>query len=120
MIAVAMFATGIIALGYCIQNCLTAEAAKEDDARARRALLNEMTLIEAGAKPLADSSTGGEELKGMFAGMKLKTTRKLIEEKNEKEQPITGIYEVRLELLWTNAGEPQSKELSFYVYPRQR
>src|SRR5438093_754467 len=109
MIAVAVFAIGVIALGRCLENCIVADTMKEDDARARRALENEMALIEAQAKPLSDSAT--EEMKGMFAGMTMKTKRTQLKEKNEKDQEIFGLYDVMLEVTWMGGGEKQSKQL---------
>ncbi|HEX5177441.1 MAG TPA: hypothetical protein VFV83_10450, partial [Chthoniobacteraceae bacterium] len=77
-----------------------------------------MALIESGAKPLAESSV--EELKGMFAGMVLKTKRTLLKEKNEKNQDIIGIYNVLLEVDWKVGEEKQNRSVEFYYQPRQR
>jgi prepilin-type N-terminal cleavage/methylation domain-containing protein len=118
MLAVMIFSVGVVALGRCVENCLVADRIKEEDARARRALENAMAAIEAGAVTPSDSST--EELKGMFAGMKLKTTRLPLKEKNEKNQDIFGIFTVTLEVSWTIGAAKQSREISFYNYPRQR
>jgi Tfp pilus assembly protein PilV len=118
ILAVGIFSIGILALGQCVQNCVLADTAKEQDNRARRALENEMALIESGAKPLAESST--EELKGMFDGMVLKTTRTLLKEKNEKNQDIVGIYAVRLQVGWKIGEEQQSRSVDFYYQPKQR
>ncbi len=120
MIAVGVFAIGVIALGSCVQNCMVAERAKDDDARARLALANRMAEIEAGSVVVTDKAT--EELKGMFEGMTLRTTRVPLKEKNEKVPPqeLFGIFIITLDLLWKADGVEQTKELSFYVYPRQR
>ena len=118
ILAVAIFSIGIIALGHCVDNCVRADMAKEQDNRARRALENEMALVQSGAKPLAETKV--EELKGMFEGMILRTTRTPIKEKNEKNQEIIGIYTVRLELSWKDGSERQSREIEFYHQPRQR
>jgi prepilin-type N-terminal cleavage/methylation domain-containing protein len=118
ILAVAIFSIGVLALGRCVENCVLADIAKEQDNRARRALENEMALIESGAKPLAESSA--EELKGMFQGMVLKTKRTLLKEKNEKNQDIVGIYDVLIEVGWTVGEEKQSRSIEFYYQPRQR
>lgn len=118
ILAVGIFSIGILALGRCVQNCVLADTAKEQDNRARRALENEMALIESGAKPLAESST--DELKGMFEGMVLKTTRTLLKEKNEKNQDIVGVYAVRLQVGWKTGEEQQSRSVEFYYQPKQR
>ena len=118
MIATFIFAIGVIALGHCVENCLSAQRIKEDDARARRLLENRMVEIEAGSTVVTDKAT--EELKGMFAGMTLKTTRIPLKKKNEKEQELFGLFQMNLQLIWKADGQEQVKELTFYVYPRQR
>jgi Tfp pilus assembly protein PilV len=118
MLAVAIFAVGVLALGGAIHNCLIAQHLAEDDVRARLALSNRMAEIEAGSVTLADSTT--EDLKGAFEGMKLKQTRQLLKRQNEKKQDITGIYAVTLQVTWTADGQELSRELPFYVYPRQQ
>jgi hypothetical protein len=118
VLAVGVFSIGVVALGWCVDNCILADTAKEQDNRARRALENEMALIESGAKPLANTSV--EELKGMFQGLTLKTTRSPLKEKNEKKQEIVGIYEVRLEVEWKIRDEKYRREVEFYYQPKQR
>ena len=117
MLAVAIFAIGVLALGAAVNNCLVAERFKEEDSRARRALGNRIAEIEAESVKLTDSST--EELKGFFEGMTLKTTRVPVKKKNEKEQDILGIYSVRLEVMWKSDGADQAREITFYFYPKQ-
>ena len=52
--------------------------------------------------------------------MKLKTTRKPVNRKNQDNQPVTGIYLVTLEASWLSDSERVSRSLQFYIYPRQR
>jgi hypothetical protein len=118
MLAVAIFSIGIIALGKCVQNCLLAVRVKEEDARARRFLENRMAEIEQGSVVVTDKGT--EELKGMFSGMVLKTTRVPLKLKNEKKQEMFGLFHITLSLAWKSGGNDQMRELSFYVYPRQQ
>lgn len=118
MIAVAIFAIGVLALGKCVSNCLVAERFKEEDGRARRALENRMLEIEAGSVPLSDSIT--EELKEPFDGMTIKQTRVPLKKKNEKDEDIVGLESVTLELTWKSDGEEHAKELTFYVYPQTK
>ena len=51
--------------------------------------------------------------------MTLKTTRVAVEKRNEKDEKIEGISAVTLSLTWPSDGEEQTKELLFYLYPRQ-
>lgn len=117
MLAVAIFAIGILALGECLENCLRAEQYQDEEARARRVLANRLAEIEAGAVPLKDS--GSEELKGAFAGMTLKHTRKPFKAKNEDNKELMGIQHVTLEVLWKSSGEEQRRALEFFYTPRQ-
>lgn len=120
MIAVAIFAIGVVALGRCVENCLNAEMTKEIDNRARRALENEMAMILAGAKPLSNEIV--EEMKGMFEGLTMKITRVPVKEKNEKNPPqdIVGIFEVTLEVSWKGKSDVEMRDLQFYFQPKQR
>ena len=124
MLAVAIFAIGVITLGRCVSNCIAAERLQQEDALARRALENRWAEIESGAVVLGaqggGSTSSTDELKGPFAGMKLKTVSVPVEKKNEKEEKIAGISAVTLTVVWESGGEEQSKELIFYVYPRQK
>ena len=117
ILAVAIFSIGMIALGQCLNNCLVAEHIKEDDWRAKQALENRMLEIEAGAIA-EDRKT--EELKGAYEGMKMRQTRVPLKLKNESKQEIAGLFRVTLELSWKSDGQDLSRELTFYVYPRQR
>jgi Tfp pilus assembly protein PilV len=118
MLAVFIFSVGVLALGGAVNNCLVAQRITQDDVRARLALGNRAAEIEAGSVTLADSTS--EDLKGAFEGMKLKQTRVPLVRKNEKQQDITGIYAVTLEVKWKTDGQELSRELNFYVYPRTR
>lgn len=118
MIAVLMFSIAVLSLGRCVQNCITAEAIKVENERARRFLSNRMAEIEQGSVVMRDKET--EDLKGEFEGMTLKTTRVPSKKKNEDKKELFGIFEITLELEWKTKGQPQSRELFFYVYPRQQ
>ena len=124
LLAVTIFAVGVITLGRCVSNCIAAEHLKEEDALARRALENRWAEIESGAVPLNAAGGGptssSEDLKGPFAGMKLKMASVPVKMKNEKEEKIEGISAVTLTVAWQSGGEEQSKELIFYVYPRKK
>ena len=117
MIAVAIFAMGMIALGQCLNNCLVAQHIKQDDLRARQALQNRMVEIESGSETKFPDTA---KLKGAYEGMSIKQTRVPLKRKNEKNQDIVGLYAVTLELMWEADGQELSRELTFYEYPRQR
>lgn len=118
MLAVAIFALGVLALGRCVQNCLRAERFRREDGLAQRVLANYVTQIETEALPLADQMT--EQLKGAWTGMTLNITREPLKLVNEKEQELFGLYRVLLDLSWKSGTEVIHRDLSFYFYPRQR
>ena len=82
MIAVAIFSIGVLALGRCVEQCITAEMVKVEDERARRFLASRMAEIEQGSVIVQDKAT--EDLKGEFEGMSLRTTRVPSKKKNEE------------------------------------
>ena len=118
MLAVAIFAVAVLALAKSVEAMINAQIIKDEDEKVRRFLQSKMMEIEAGAVPLSDSTT--EDIKGWLTGMKLKTTRAPIKRKNEKEQELTGLYMVTLDLAWLSDGQQMERSLSFYIYPRQR
>ncbi len=118
MLAVMIFCFAVIALGRCVENCLSAERIKNEGTRARQALDNAMAMIEGGAVVPKDAST--QELTGRFTGMTLKTSKVALVEKNEKKQDIFGVFAVTLVVTWVSDGQAQSRERAFYHYPRQR
>jgi Tfp pilus assembly protein PilE len=118
MLAVVIFSLGVLALGSCVANCLSAERLKQEDVRAGRILANRMTEIEAGIITPADSTS--EKLKEMGEGMTLKTTRVPLKKKNERGQELTNLFLVTLTLGWESDGEKRERELIFYVHPKRR
>ncbi len=119
MLAVIIFSMAVLALGRCVENCLRAEKFRREEGHARRLLANRMTEILAGAVPLTDKASEKWD-KGPWAGMELQSTRVPLELKNEKEQELFGLYQVTLVLKWKSGTEVISRELTFYIYPRQR
>ena len=113
LLAVAIFAIAVIALGRCVSNCLAAERLRFEDARSRQVLENRLAEIQLGAAPLAKEST--EILKSPYAGWKLKQTAVPLVRKNELDQPLTGLQAVTLQVTWTSDGESHSRELTFYA-----
>jgi Tfp pilus assembly protein PilV len=113
VLGVMIFAIGVLSLGRCVGNCVSAETARQQTERARLALDNRMSEIEAGEistdKPLSD------DLGEAFPGMTMKQSRTAVVAQTEKNMVITGLYEVDLEVDWQSDNQPQAKKLSFYV-----
>lgn len=119
MLAVAIFAVAVIALGRCVENLMAAQVLKEEDEQVRRFLDGKIAEIEAGAVPVSDGGTT-EEVKDWLPGAKLKTKRTQLKRKNEKDQDLFGLYVVDVELTWLSEGAEQKRSVAFYIYPDQR
>jgi hypothetical protein len=117
LLAVAIFATGIIALGRCVTNCVAAEQFKAEDARARRALESRLVEIESGAVPIINPQI--ETLSGAYSGLKLKQTATPLRRKNESGVELSGLFSVTLEVTWSGRGEAHSRASTTYVLPRE-
>lgn len=114
MLAVGIFAAGVIGLGACVSNGLNAEIVRSEDARARLALGNRMAEIERGAVKVDVAKS--EELKGAFEGMTLKQSAKPWVGMNENKQAISGISEITVEVIWKSGAQIQTKAVTFYVF----
>ncbi len=119
LVAVAIFAAAVLALGRCVENVIAAQIFKDQDEQVRRFLDGKISEIEAGAVPLSDSATT-EDLKDWLPGAKLTTKRAQLKRKNEKDQDLFGLYIVDVEVSWLADGVKQSRGTSFYIYPEQR
>ncbi len=119
MLAVAIFAMGVLALGRCMENCMKSEKYRREESLAQRALANYWVQIETGALPL-NTDKSSEELKGAWAGMTMNMARETLQLHNEKDQEIFGLYKVTLSLNWKSNGDTITREMSFMIYPRQR
>ena len=117
MLGVMIFAIGVLALGRCVGNCVSAESTRQETERARLALENRMAEIEAGEIPIDKPLSG--KIGDDFPGLTFKQARQPVDAKDEKNHAILGLYEVDLEVDWTSANEPESKSLSFYVLRSQ-
>ena len=113
IIGVMIFAVGVLALGKCVGNCVSAESIRQEVERSRLALENRMAEVEAGE--IATDKDLSDDLGDSFPGMTMKQTRHPVAAKNEKGAIIQGLYEVDLEVDWTSENQPQSRQISFYV-----
>ena len=89
MLAVAIFALGILALGRCVENCLKAEKFRREEGLAQRALANYWIQVEQGAIPITENAAF--PLKGAWEGMTMNLSREPLVLKNEKDQEIFGL-----------------------------
>jgi len=116
MLAVAIFAIGILALGRCISQGLTVERVEKEDARVARILENRAAEIEAGAVAPTEAK---EQIGDIHGGITLTQIREPVHKMDEHGQEITNLSLVTLKAVWTSGNERQSRVLNFYVWSQQ-
>ena len=105
MLAVAIFALGVLALGQCMTNCLQAQSIREQEDRARQALENRMAELQ--ASPTLPDENHQSQLKGMFTGITLFEHRRTLDVKNEDNVALPNLHEVSITARWTATGGTQ-------------
>ena len=113
MLAVAIFAIAVLALGRCLAKGLNVERLAVEDSRACRILENRATEIEGGEFPTKSSRTPFNDING---GLLLTQSTKQIHRKDEKGQDMTNLYLVSLEATWKSDGAEQTRSLNFYIH----
>src|SRR3954469_22948950 len=83
MLAVAIFALGVLGLGRCISQGLVVERFEVEDARIYRLLENRAAEIEAAAVPPTESK---EKIAGINGGVTLSQTRQDVHKNDEHGQ----------------------------------
>jgi hypothetical protein len=112
MLATAIFAIAVLALGRCVENCMMAELLTVQDALARRALASRMAEIEAGAVRLEPGKRSWKLGDG-FPAMEGNEEIALLKLRNEKDEEVGGLFDVILEVKNERAGIARS--LRFYA-----
>lgn len=100
LLAVAIFVVGVIALGRCVGNCMTAQEVRNQEERARLALQNAMLEIQ--ASPILPDENHRTKLKGMFTGMTLIERRHTLSVENEDQVLMPDLHEITLTVEWTD------------------
>lgn len=115
LLAVAIFATGVLALARCVQAALEAGRIRAEDARARQLLENRMTELSA-SPALPDRERRRELSTGPFTGLTLVESRRPLDLKNEKNLPLPGLYEITLRVEWPISGTATgNRTATFYL-----
>ncbi len=112
ILAVAIFTVGVLSLGRCLNNCLVAQQIRGQEERARGALDNRMSEIQ--ASPGMPSDYRKTKLGGMYAGITLIERRKSLDVKNENNVNLSDLHEITLTTEWATAdGRTLSRSLVF-------
>lgn len=114
LLGLGIFAFGVLALGWSVQNCLHASALSAEDDRVRLILANRMAEVQAtpgfpDAKKETKMATGYGEVvlvqKSAPAGLL-----------GENEIELIGMNRVTLQANWKRNGIAYSRKIEFYVY----
>jgi len=116
MLAVAIFALGVIGLGRCISQGLVVERIQAEDARIYRLLENRAAEIEAGAVRATELQ---EKVAGMNGGVILTQTRREVHKQDEHGQELANLSLLTIEATWASDGEQHSRSLNLYVATSQ-
>ncbi len=114
LIAVTIFAFGIIALGRATQNCLNASTLNAEEDRVRQILSNRMAEIQ--ATLAAPDAMKEFKVDTGYGAVKLiqKSAPANLTEPDGNE--LGGINLVTLTAQWERNGVAQSRQIEFYVY----
>ena len=112
ILATMIFAIGVLALGRCLSVCLTAQAIRAQEERARAVLENRMTELQ--ARPTLPDETKRTQLKDGLAGFTLTERRRTLDLKNENNVTLDNLHEMTLTAEWTGpGGARQRRQLVF-------
>jgi Tfp pilus assembly protein PilV len=114
LIGVTIFAIGVLALGYSVENCLNASVLTEQEDRVRQILANRMAEIQ--ATPGAPEESEKTEVETGYGVVNIVQKTAPASLKTDNNADLTGITLVTLTAEWTRGGVPQTRRLEFYVY----
>ena len=113
LIGVTIFAVGVLALGYSVENCLNASVLSAQEDRVRLILANRMAEIQATPGPPEESAKSEVETGyGMVNILQTSAPAGL----QEEEVELNGISLVTLTAEWRRGGVAQTRKVEFYVY----
>jgi hypothetical protein len=112
LLAVAIFAIGVLTLGRCISNGVGAERYKMEDGRARLVLQNRYEEIEGRAADLKNST---EKLEAPYEGLTLKQNVVPLHKRDEHGRELDKMAVVTLTVEWTSDATTESRSIVFYA-----
>ncbi len=112
LLAVAIFALGILTIGRCISQGVSAERFKMEDARARQVLQNRYEEIQGRA---ADLKNSDEKLEAPYEGLSLKQVVVPLHKRDERGRELDKLATVTLTVEWVSDAIPESRSVTFYA-----
>ncbi len=114
LLGVTIFAVGVIALGYSVQNCLTASTLSAQEDRIRLILSNRMAEIQ--ATPGAPEPARESKVDTGYGLVKLVQKSAPAKLKEDDGTLLNGVRTVTLTAEWSREGVTQTRSVEFYVY----
>ena len=114
LLGVTIFAIGVLALGFSVQNCMNASALSAEDDRVRQILADRMAEIQA-TPGMPDSSKQTKIATG-YGDMLLVQKSAPASLKGENNTELNGINLITLSAEWKRNGIAQSRRVQFYIY----
>jgi Tfp pilus assembly protein PilV len=114
LLGVTIFAVGVIALGYSVQNCLTASTLSAQENRIRQILSNRMAEIQ--TAPGTPDPARESKVDTGYGMVKLVQKSVPVQLKEDDGTLLNGVRTVTLTAQWSREGVTQSRTVEFYVY----
>ena len=112
ILATLIFTVSVLALGRCLNTCLTVQGIRAQEERARMAVENRMAEIQ--ASPTLPDENKRTQLKGSFAGITLVEHRRTLDLKNENNLGLNDLHEITVTAEWTGpGGHRQERQVVF-------
>ena len=114
LLGVTIFAVGVLALGWSVENCLHASTLGAEDDQVRQILADRMAEIQ--ATPGFPDNKKETKLATGYGDILLVQRSVPAGLKGENNTELTGINVVTLVAEWKRNGVAQSRKVQFYLY----
>ncbi len=114
LLGVTIFAVGVLALGWSVQNCMNASALSSEDDRVRQILADRMAEIQ--ATPGSPDTSQETTIHTGYGDIVLVQKSIPAALKGENDTEISGINLVTLSAQWKRSGVAQVRRVQFYIY----
>jgi Tfp pilus assembly protein PilV len=114
LLGVTIFAVGVLALGWSVNNCLNASALSAEDDRVRQILADRMAEIQ--ATPGQPDKSKETKIATGYGDVLLVQKSNPAGLKADQNVELTGLNMITLSAEWKRYGVAQSRRVQFYIY----
>src|SRR3954462_789669 len=114
LLGVTIFAIGVLALGFSVQNCINASSLSADDDRVRRILADRMAEIQ--ATPGFPDTSKETKIDTGYGQVLLVQKSAPAGLRGENNTELGGINMITLSAQWKRSGVAQTRRIQFYIY----